>query len=310
MTDPPTRWRTWHESVAKAGGEGRDMLEVLRWAADEIASACPRGQLPGRRWEPSGVTVREARMRGRGDCDLSAETPLVRVNQSEHRFVQQFTVAHEIGHLLVKALPAERTREISARQEEKICDELAQRMVIPPDQLAVELDGQRPSLERVLRLCGHFEVNPSTFLRALQTQLYLDDEAYLLATWRGHYLRPSVQGFRTYAAAGPPGLYWPSDQRIEGMGLRNLAVAAEEAAHGTFFEGRDGEAVVQLRKVDSRSGHNAMVGPVAWRAVRQGRSAPYLLARLDCSRLIAQRLSKGKECAGDGPAVGSAVARA
>lgn len=310
MTDPPTRWRTWHERVATAGGEGRDLMEVLRWAADEIAGACPRGAFPVQRWERSGVTVREAPMRGRGDCDLSAETPLVRVNQREHRFVQQFTVAHEIGHLLVKALPAERTREISARQEERICDELAQRMVIPPDQLAAELDGQRPSLERVLRLCGHFEVNPSTFLRALQAQLYLDDEAYLLATWRGHYLRPSVQGFRIYAAAGPPALYWPSDQRIEGMGLRSLAGAAEEAAHGAFFEGRDEEAAIQFRKVDARSGHNAMVGPVAWQAVRQGRSAPYLLARIDCSRLTAQRHTKGKENVGRAPAAGSATARA
>ena len=49
---------------------------------------------------------------------------MVRVNQRQNRFAQQFTVAHEIGHLLLRSLPLERIREISNRDEEALCDDL------------------------------------------------------------------------------------------------------------------------------------------------------------------------------------------
>lgn len=291
MTSDPSRWLAWRERLAAASEEGHDVKEVLRRVADEIAAACPRGPLPAHRWAAVGVIVREARLRGRGRCDVSVDPPVLYVNQGEkkNRYAQHFTVAHEIGHLLLSLLPPERTREVSHREEEELCDELAQRMIVPPDELAAELGGRAPTLERVLELCGTFGANPGTLLRALSHQLHFDRSAYLLAKWRGHYRRPAVLGFRIETVTGPPALYWPAHQRIAGLGLRNLARAGEEARHGAFFDGAEEKVTVKLEHVEGASRHNVMSGPVSWQAVRQGRDGPYLLALIDCSQLAGDR---------------------
>lgn len=294
MTDKCVRWLGWRERISELGTEGRDARAVLRWAAEEIAAACPRGAPATQRWASTGVTVRLALMRGRGRCDLSAETPVLHVNKGDNRYAQHFTVAHEIGHLLLSALPSEQREELSYRAEERLCDEFAHRVIVPPDELAEDLGGELPALEQVLRLCGLFEANPRTMVQALGGQLHLEHTAYLLAKWRGHYQRPDVIGFRVETVAGPKSLYWPPDKRIEGLGLKELARLAEEASHGTFFKGIDAEVTVLLRRVDSVTRQNAMTGPVYWQAVRQGRDKdPYLLAQIDCSNLAAERLRKG-----------------
>jgi hypothetical protein len=295
MTEHPSRWLAWRERVVTADGKGYDIPTVLRGLASEIADACPRGAKATRRWAATGLSVREAPMRGRGRCDVSADAPVLYINRIDNRYAQHFTVAHEIGHLLLNSFSPERLRGVSHRQEEDLCDEFAQRVVVPPDELAAELNGEPPALDQVLRICGLFEANPGTVVRALGSQLHLDRYAYLLARWRGHYRRPGILGFRIDAAAGPEALYWPLHQRVEGLGLEDLAKAAEEAEHGAFFEGFDEKVTVQLRKVETRSRHNVMTGPVRWQAVRQGRKRPYLLAIADCSLLAGERLANMKD---------------
>jgi hypothetical protein len=292
MTGAPSRWLAWRKRVVAADVAGDDVREALCGVAAEVAAACPRGFVPTHRWIASGVTVRPMGMRGRGRCDVSRPEPVLYVNRSDNRQTQNFTVAHEIGHLLLSSLPAERLREISFREEEELCDEFAQRVIVPPDELASKLEGEAPLPERFLRLCGEFEANPSTMVRALRGQLDLERRAYLLARLRPHYLRPAVTGFRVDAAAGPRALFWPQDQRIERLGLRELAEAATGARHGAFFEGGDKRVVVPLVKVDVETRHNAMGGPVRWRAVRLGRKEPYVLALIDCSELVGERLAK------------------
>ncbi len=292
MTGTPAHWLTWRERVAAAGAAGDDVGEALREIATEVAATCPRGSVPARRWVASGVTVKPVGMRGRGRCDVSRPEPILYVNRSDNRQTQHFTAAHEVGHLLLSSLPTEWLREISLQEEEALCDEFAQCVIVPPAELAHRLVGEVPLPEQFLRLCGDFEANPSTMVRALGRQLDLEHHAYLLARLRSHYLRPAITGFRIDAAAGPRGLFWPQDQRIERLGLRALAEAAKEAQHGAFFEGSDQRIVVPLAKVDAETRHNAMAGPAEWRAARQGRSEPYLLALVDCSKLVKERPGK------------------
>jgi hypothetical protein len=290
MTAAPLRWLVWQKRVTTAGAAGDDVRKTLLRVAAEVAAACPRGFVPTRRWVSSGVTVKPVGMRGRGRCDVSCPERSIYVNRSDNRQTQQFTVAHEIGHLLLSSLPANRLREMSLREEEDLCDEFAHRVIVPPAELAHKLAGEIPLPEWVLRLCGDFEANPSTMVRALGGQLDLARHAYLLARLRPHYLRPAITGFRVDAAAGPNGLFWPQHQRIEGLGLRALADAAREAPHGAFFEGNDERMVVPLARVDVKTRHNAMVGGVRWQGVRQGRKEPYVLALIDCSGLVSERL--------------------
>jgi len=310
MIEEPTPWLAWRERVAEASAQWHQVGAVMRWVAGELAVACPRGVPATHRWAATGVTVRLARMRGRGRCDLSEEAPIVQINRVDNRYAQHFTVAHEIGHLLLAALPTDRRPKLSHREEEELCDDFARRVIVPPDELADALAGEMPTPEQVLRLCGSFEANPSTMVLALGTQLYLPHSAYLLARLRGHRRRPAEVGFRIEAAVGPKDLYWPQDQRIDGLGLGELARLAEEAGAGVSIKGID-EVSVRLRRVDATTSHNAMTGPAYWRAVKQGRhKPPYLLAQIDCSNLAGDRLERNDDRRSRASSPGTLVAEA
>jgi uncharacterized protein DUF955 len=291
MSEETFRWQSWRERIAAAAlSEGRTVENVVRLLAEEIAAACPPGAAPERRWAATGVVVRFARMRGGGRCDPSDAVPVLQVNEADNRYARQFTIAHEIGHLVLAALPAAMTDDLSHRREERLCDEFAHRVIVPADELAEELAGDLPEPVEVLRLCRLFEANPSTMLQALQRQLHLEDTAYLYAKWRGHHRRPEEVDFRIEAVAGPSSLYWPQDKRIDGLGLRELAQGAAESTDGGLFKGIDEEVNVPMRKVDPGTRHNAMSGPVYWRAVKPHRGKKFLLAQIDCSNLRPCRL--------------------
>jgi hypothetical protein len=282
-----------------ASGAGSVSVAMCELAA-EMADARRREGSLGRRWAQIGVELRLARMQGRGRCEITAdESPVVYVNDTDRLQTQEFTVAHEVAHLLLGSLPPERLRDLSYDQEEKLCDDFARRVLVPTDEFAAELAGdERPSPRRVLELCGTFGASTSTILRALGHQLDLEDTAYVLARFRTHYRRPAVVGFRLDAVSGPARLFWPYETRIENVGLENLATAGAGAGHGEFFDGIEAELSVPLARVDRRTGHNTMVGPAGWLAVRQGLgSEPYVLARVDCSLLRGARIAKGRPAA-------------
>ncbi|MGA9285248.1 MAG: ImmA/IrrE family metallo-endopeptidase [Solirubrobacteraceae bacterium] len=297
--------------MAATDSASTDIREALREVAQEISGARGREGPPARRWAGAGIEVRAVRMRGHGRCDVSDRaTPLVQVNAADNAYTQHFTIAHEVGHLLLGSLPVEQLREISHRDEEDICDEFAQRVIVPPDELADALAGDgAPGPRKVLQLCGAFEANPSTVLRALGDQLHLDRTAYLLARLRTHYLRPEVMGFRIDAASGPGALFWPYETRIENVGLRTLAADGTAAEHGAFIEGEEERLAVPLSKVDAATGDNAAIGPAHWQAARQGRVEPYLLVRIDCSQLRRSRLKPDTpDRTADEPKTGAALA--
>jgi|GEM_PF-2703307 len=272
--------------------QGRDgVAEALAGIALEIAEARGRSGSLVERWARASVDVRPLPMRGRGRCTVSdGGNPVVMVDEDDNRYSQHFTVVHEIAHHLLGAVPHDEMLSIDYHEEEEICDDFAQRVLVPPHELASLLPpGRPPDPAEVLRLCGRFEVNPSTMLRALPA---MQGRAYLLARFRSHFRRPAVSGFRIDAATGPRQLFWPYDARLATVGLVELARAAERAPHGVFFSGADERIEIPLARADARTGHNSMTGPVRWQAARQGRDVPYILALLDCSQLRRERVSR------------------
>jgi IrrE N-terminal-like domain len=294
VSERPGRFDVWRERLAATDDDHQTVLEVLSGVAQEISDARNPEGSPAARWASAGIEVRVVRLHTRGYCEIDGRAvPLVHVSSRDNSAAQHFTIAHEVGHLLLASLPDSRRAGISRREEERICNDFAQRLIVPPARLARELDGEHaPSPEKVLALCGTFQANPSTMLRALDAQRCLKETAYLLARLRAHYRRPAALGFRIDASAGPETLFWPLDTRIEKLGLTNLALNAASASHGELFDGTDDAIEVRLAKVDRQTGQNGATGPADWRAVRQGRDSPYLLARVDCSSLQATRMAK------------------
>lgn len=243
------------------------------------------------RWSRAGVDVSIRSMWARGRCDVSAPRPRVFVKKRSNLFAQNFTVAHEVAHLLMHSLSSRALSSIAPRDEERLCDRFARDVVVPPAPLERLLYGDpTPSVQRVLQLCGTFGANPSVVLSALGGLGGLGETAYVLARWRGHYRRPAVVDFRIDAAVGPAHLFWPHDRRLRKLGLLRLAECGSEVAHGTHIEGHDSWVMVPRRRLEDGSGHNAMAGTVGWQAIRQGRNEPYLLARIECGGLAGIRL--------------------
>lgn len=279
--------------MAAANLDACEPDETLWTIADAISEVLAIEGSVVRSWAAAGIAVRAVYMRGRGRCEVSdLERPLVYVNVEDNAFTQHFTVAHEIAHLLLSSLPSSRVSGLSHRAEEALCDEFAQRVIVPPSGLAAALAGDRsPTPERVLRLCGHFRANPSTMLRALSEQRLREHTTYLLARLRVHPRRPGVVGFRIDSVSGRGELFWPYKTRVENVGLVNLAASGEQARHGQYIDGCEDEVIVPLSRV-TPNGENVAAGPVSWLAARQGRGEPYLLARIDGSRMRMTRVKR------------------
>jgi Zn-dependent peptidase ImmA (M78 family) len=286
------RWEAWR-SLIRSSPSGPDGIErTLEELAENVTAAIRRRPLVDRWWEAAGIRVEARPMRARGRCDTSRPgTPVVVVRSTDNRYAQGFTVAHELAHLLLDQLPVERRGELGYRSVEDLCDQFAQNVIVPPARLSVELDpaAGAPAPAEVLRMCGLFEANPSVMLRALERQLCLRDETYLLARLRGHYRRPAEVGFRVDTTAGNKRLFWPRHTRVAKLGLTKLACDGEQAPHGAHLTGRETRAVIPLARLDRSTEDNAMAGPLSWQAVRQGKSGAYLLALLDIRELSGVR---------------------
>lgn len=296
MSGSAARWSAWAQRLAMAGQDQRTLRLALRGIAHELSDLCPAERSRARRWEEAGIEVRKVPMQGRGRCRIGGTgEPLIEVKATDNLAAQQFTVAHELAHLLLGSLPSGQLVGLSRRQEEDLCDDFARRVIVPPEQLSDALASDlEPSPSTVLKLCGMFAANPSAMLRAIGAQLPLDQTAYLLASWRNHYRRRDVVGFRIDAAASPRGLFWPYEARIESVGLKRLAGEAATANHAAIIDGCEEQLVVQLSRVQSATGANHAVGPASWQAIRQGWLKPYLLVRIDCSKLRHERLVRSQ----------------
>lgn len=293
MTDRASCWSDWRERAEVAVRDTGSVTAAMAALAGQVSEARGREGSLVSRWAAVGVEIHFARMIGRGRCEMQPEgVPVVYVNIDSHTSTQQFTIAHEVGHALLNSLDPACLQALSLRVEETLCNDFAQSVILPREALATELAGELPSPRRLLELCGRFDASPSMVLRVLPEHLNLDGAAFLLARLRTHYLRPAVVGFRLDLAAGPERLFWPYEMRIENIGLENLARDGAGAEHGGFFDGADAELRVPLARVDRTTGHNTMVGPARWYAVRQGLKEPYLLARVDCSLLRTARVEK------------------
>lgn len=231
-------------------------------------------------WSPLGIEVKPVKMRARGLCSASGR--VVYVNSDDRYELQRFTIAHEVGHLLLSG-PAPRRRPLSPQDEEFLCEEFAGRLLIDQAILASELTplGGAPDPESLLRLCGRFRVNIRPMQIAVGEHLADSPYAVLLARRRGHWRRPAELAFRVDSLSGARHSYLPRHQRLASLGLTALDASAERARHGTVCEGSDPSVRVGLRGLDAEQSSATTRGAVGWRAIVQGNNSPFLLAVLD-----------------------------
>lgn len=227
-------------------------------------------------WRRLGVHVAAVPMAASGGCRRDGGELVVLVRESDDPRRQRFTVAHEIGHLLIEDV--RRHVPLSRADEERLCNEFAAALLVPGEALAADLkDIGRVGADDVVRLGNRFGVTLQPLLIALGSHLDVT-EVLLVARYGGHPKRPLELAYRFHASVATS-VFLPRKQRLTSVGLAALDGFARGLEHGS--SGRD-QVMVELRRdapPHSGSGH----GEVSWDA----RLMPngLLIASLDASSL-------------------------
>jgi hypothetical protein len=252
-------WRVWQRWLADAADLDQ-VADALAAVAAEVAAYLGPSEISHAQWRRLGVHVVVAPIGASGGCRRNGDEAIVLVSDRDHPRRQRFTVAHELGHLL---LDEARARLRPTRlEEERLCDAFAAAILVPPDQLEqalAEVDRVGPG--DVLDLCNRFGVGLQPIMVAL-ADFVAADEVLLVARLAGHPRRPAIVDFRFHAAAARD-VYLPRHQRLTSVGLDRLAAWARSADAASAVG--SGVARLELRRAATpRSGVAA--GRVDWSA--------------------------------------------
>lgn len=218
-------------------------------------------------WTDLGIDVRR-RPLGHSGMLGPKEWPIsVLVNQAESPRRQRFTVAHELGHYLLR----ETSGLVAASSVENFCDAFASELLVPQAQLQQLLAGIEglPVAEELVELANRLRVNFAPLIvkvPSLRTRM----PSFALVAWRS-----PERGYIVDTAAGTGGIGGPPNDRT----LAALASWGRRVDDSTDIR-MSGVDFVDTRFVlptplaqrsrhppgDPRSG--AMAGPVRWTSFR------------------------------------------
>lgn len=253
-----------------------DVERHLLTAAAEIAlclEASPGlGDRPKYRhehWAIIGVDPVQANISSDGAAFTKDGRLRVIVKADQPALRQRYTVAHEIGHHLLRQVVATNDAlKIPARVEESLCDEFASLVLIPDATLEALMGPLRasPSSKDVLAWCQKLQVNIAPMLIAVKRRWRWGASVLMYCQHYAHRrdVEPALRS-RSYAASEP--LYIPTHKRIVSLDLVDI----EDWFKRTSQPNGDGATPrvrLQLyaRDLDSRSGFAE--GSVEWSAMR------------------------------------------
>ena len=175
MSGAPTPpWERWQQISA----ECRDVRAYRRRFgrfADELSQLFPPKDGPdgprrslASEWRRLGLKVTRTKLAASGGCVMRDGFADVYVNEGEPVQRNRYTVAHELGHLLVDVDEVARELGIEGAAEESLCDMFASRTLIGREHLrkcVARKDGLKPA--EFLILCRRFGVSLSAMANAL-----------------------------------------------------------------------------------------------------------------------------------------------
>ena len=107
--------------------------------------------------------------------------PLVFINNADFKVSQMFTLAHEIGHLVLgeSGVSTDSVGVDGALGNEAWCDRFAAALLVPATDLEAQIDAAGGDIEGVLQELAHrYKVSVSVVLRKLRTDGLIDRERY------------------------------------------------------------------------------------------------------------------------------------
>lgn len=262
---------------------GLDRLDRLLTVADRLRVRTDPAHRADETWHLLDLSLRRADLPPAiaGMCrDACPGDRSVVVNRNDDHRRQNFTIAHEVGHLLLG--PDSSTDHTV----EPWCDRFAARLLCSPSDLrAVVGDPNRIAPESVRHAAARLGLSLSATVVALSGLALPAHTAVMLI--RCYRQRPQAPEAARIAVSASPTVFLPPDRRLRRIGLTSLAEYADRVhAHGVHAE-TDATLATPLEPApDRRTGRDQLtsvravlagvrrpvLGPARWSAVAGGRN--------------------------------------
>jgi hypothetical protein len=249
--------------------------------ADDLAPELIGMGVSIRAWRPLGIRVTEKDLGDvSGLCGYRDGFHFIAVNRRDDPRRQKFTVAHEIGHLLM-GVASRRQIGVTRKTEELLADAFAVRLIVPPGDLSDFLAPLGRDISDVLLVCARYGVSISVALAAIGDWLALVDVAMFGASRRPHPSRPSEIALRTHQARCRD-IFIPDLVRLESIGLGAIPDLSH-ARPSELCHGASENVELQLWRPGGSPRSGTLRGPAEWQAktLRNG----ITLVRIDTARL-------------------------
>ena len=221
-SDPP--WERW-----RAIATGVEDRELLRRKFDDFADTLS-SELPAKRsyrleneWRSFRLDVRKVPLGASGGGVMRKAYATVYVNQDEPLERRRYTVAHELGHLVLNFAAPHTGYNLSKVEEEAWCEAFASRIVISRKRLRDYLqDVAEFSPDDMIQLCRTFRVSLTAMGNAL-TSMWSSKWGILLICREREY--PEDSGERAYRVETSVNVrpwYFPKNMKLEKLGMQEV----------------------------------------------------------------------------------------
>jgi hypothetical protein len=249
------------QAVSEVSSYGELQRTMLAWAPRFHAALFAKRIAPGPRPE-LGMDISIVP----GRCGFTAkrgEDFLVSIGNETSTAEKRFTLAHELGHVLLGSA-GRSLADRNPAKEERLCESFASRAIARRYDVDEYLrDAGLPTdIADVRRFAKRFRVTLRASLVVLGD--FLPGRwpvAFVAASWKPHRQR-DVWGVRVEAAAADHRFYLPPEGRLMTIGLRELEAFVLRREIGAEEKGRDRRV-----EIPSRRGRiPGWTGPSTWTA--------------------------------------------
>ena len=166
------------------------------------------------------VEVVQTNMGASGGCKLRQGYATVYVNRDDGLQRRRYTVAHELGHLFLQSGKSAEKFRLSTYEEENLCDEFANQLLVSRPLLEQKLDGLRSfQPDKLSSLATDFCVNLTPMVIALAECWNPAWGILILAKNRAHPHSSGSVEFRVEASAATAPWYVPRYATLAKLGL-------------------------------------------------------------------------------------------
>ena len=215
-------WELWAADAAELTDKAT-LRTALQSAAAKWSLVLHRNSRRGSRadeWEPMRVEVIQTNMGASGGCRLRQGYATVYVNREDGLQRRRYTIAHEVGHLFLQSGNSVERLRLSTYEEENLCDEFANHLLVSRALLEQQLDGiRRFQPENLSSLATDFCVNLTPMVIALSECWNPAWGILILAKKRSHPRGSDSVEFRVEASAAATPWYVPKHSTLAKLGL-------------------------------------------------------------------------------------------